>query len=1439
MKEQVCKILIIGDCVEDRVKLRYYLERNKNFRYEFLEAEVINAGVEICRSEKPNCILLDYNLPDGNGLSLMREINPDPLNPEFPIVLLTGSGSEVIAVNALKNGAQDYLVKGKITPEDLHLSIQKAVENVSLRSERLIALEELRQSETRLKLGIKVADCEMIEVNYSDNTAHISEGGARLFGLGDEEMTVPRERLHATFHPDDREELARLIKKSLNPDGDGWFDKEHRIALENGEVRWLSVRKQIFFDRKTNPPRPTHGILVAQDITERKRNEEKLRISEERLSIAMKGAQLGTFDLNIKTGEVLWSREIEELSGISPDDFNNTLEGLINFIHPLDREMLQNRIEEAFKTGEYECKFRMLKGDGTIRWVIGKGSVIYDEAGEPARLIGVDIDITKRKAAEEELRESQRFTESIIETAPSVLYTFNINTLSPTFMTKQSANALGYEFEELKNAASGLIQSLMHPGDVETTTKHFEKIKRVNSNEVFENEYRMRHKSGEWRWFRSRDMVFKRDEAGNAEEILGVALDITERRLAEEKLRESQIQTHLALEAGNTIAFTWDIESDRIQRLHSGIDALPETENDTLSGVATRIYEPDRERFLANIKNALANPNLPYNFEYRIFDPDQKISWLNETGRFTLGENGKPVSLTGISTDITERKRTEEQLRESSERLMATYTHAPIGIVETSLDGSYINVNDEFCHLTGYTKDELLKLKIKDLTHPDDFPTNLELFNKLVAGEISSFQLEKRYVRKDGSTVWAEVNRTLIRNTVGEPSYVIGAIIDITERKNSAEQLRRNHETFFNLVQNAPFGIYVVDADFRLIQISKGSRKVFGNIESPIGRDFAEILRIIWEEPFASEAIEHFRHTLATGEPYRASNTTEQRNDIEETESYDWKIERISLPDGRLGVVCYFYDLTERLQFEEKLRESEKRMHLVLRAAKIGIWIYDLQNQKIEWSPEHYELFGTEEFDGTIEAFKRFIHPDDLENVLRQFEESINNGTPYQPEFRIIRPEGEIRWVGNFGHAEYDLTGSAIRFLGTVFDITERKNAEFERLKMLEREKELRREAEYANQSKDEFLAILSHELRTPLNSMSGWVHILLKNDLDAATSRKAVEVIARNVTMQNTLIEDLLDVSRIISGKMQLEIERVSFISVIESSLDAVRLFAENRLIKIELNLDPAADEIIGDKHRLQQIIGNLLTNAIKFSPENRTITITLSHIGNTAKFAVKDEGIGISKELLPNVFDRFRQADATSKRKYSGLGLGLTIVKHLVELHGGTISAFSDGENSGSEFVVEIPLAVPINAYTGQGSENYPFNPRPENEISLTGTTILLVDDNQESLDLLCFVFEQKGAKVVCLSRADEALEEIRRNNFDLLISDLGMPEMDGFDLIRELRKMEKETNESLPAIALTGYVSTEDQERVLNAGFQTHLCKPVDIENLCRIARDLIKK
>ncbi|MBW4491621.1 MAG: response regulator [Oscillatoria princeps RMCB-10] len=369
----------------------------------------------------------------------------------------------------------------------------------------------------------------------------------------------------------------------------------------------------------------------------------------------------------------------------------------------------------------------------------------------------------------------------------------------------------------------------------------------------------------------------------------------------------------------------------------------------------------------------------------------------------------------------------------------------------------------------------------------------------------------------------------------------------------------------------------------------------------------------------------------------------------------------------------------------------------------------------------------------------------------------------------------------------------------------------------------LYRSAEEANRMKDEFLAILSHELRTPLSAMFGWVRLLRCSQLDEATSARALEAIERNARAQTQLIEDLLDVSRIIRGKLQLNAGPVDLVRVIEAATDTVEQAAEAKEIALNLRLDQTVGPIAGDADRLQQVVWNLLSNAIKFTPEGGRVDLRLERAGSAVEIQVSDTGKGIGPDFLPFVFERFRQADS-STRAYSGLGLGLAIVRNLVELHGGSVSAYSAGLGLGATFTVRLPVRavsfgdVTFEPVSGPVEGVSP----PDSAPLLEGLRVLVVDDEADARELVGTVLEQYGAEVTLAASAIEALEALDRHGADVMVSDIGMPEEDGYSLIRKIRMR---SAEQMPAVALTAYAQEKDQQQALSAGFQIHLSKPVD--------------
>ena len=401
-------------------------------------------------------------------------------------------------------------------------------------------------------------------------------------------------------------------------------------------------------------------------------------------------------------------------------------------------------------------------------------------------------------------------------------------------------------------------------------------------------------------------------------------------------------------------------------------------------------------------------------------------------------------------------------------------------------------------------------------------------------------------------------------------------------------------------------------------------------------------------------------------------------------------------------------------------------------------------------------------------------------------------------------------------------------------EILERKKAEMQRDELLVSERAARLEAEHNSRVKDEFLSTLSHELRTPLNAIMGWADLIRRDGLENSGSlRQGLEVIDRNARAQLRLVEDLLDVSQIISGKIRLDVQRVDVARVIEAAVDSIRPAAEARNIRLQVTLETLAPPLKGDPNRLQQIVWNLLTNAIKFTPKGGRVQVVLSRVNSHLDLTVSDNGRGISPEFIPRVFDRFRQQDSSTTRHVGGLGLGLAIVKELAELHGGSVHASSPGEGQGASFTVILPLPAVQSVDEDHLAAVHPRSAEPAGEsvfgAPLDGLRVMVIDDDADGAELLRRLLQSRGAGVTVELSAHAALRAIEASPPDIVISDIGMPDMDGYDLIRELRRLPAAHGGRIPAIALTAFARSGDRTRALLAGFQLHLSKPIEAPEL----------
>ncbi|MGI9105036.1 MAG: ATP-binding protein [Pyrinomonadaceae bacterium] len=488
-------------------------------------------------------------------------------------------------------------------------------------------------------------------------------------------------------------------------------------------------------------------------------------------------------------------------------------------------------------------------------------------------------------------------------------------------------------------------------------------------------------------------------------------------------------------------------------------------------------------------------------------------------------------------------------------------------------------------------------------------------------------------------------------------------------------------------------------------------------------------------------------------------------------------------------------------------------------------------------------------------AFSRLIGKEAAELVGRPFAEAVPEGEKngclplldrvYRtgtPEILVEQEHSQTPPV-YWSYSVWATLGAERRPVGVIIQVTDVTEMAVFRSQVLEmneqlllsatRQHELTETAQRANQLKNEFLATLSHELRTPLTAILGWSEMLGNPKLDPVTALRAIEVIRRNANMQVQMIDDLLDVSRIITGKLRLSVQPVDLGAIIIAAVDGLRPAAEARDIGLQLQLDSPARQVSGDPDRLQQVAWNLISNAIKFTPRGGRVRVRLQHVESHIEVSVSDTGKGIMPEFLPHVFDRFRQADATTTRVHSGLGLGLAIVRQLVELHGGTVRADSAGEGQGSTFIVNLPLAAVRGATDDlKGVSQQAFDCPPQ----LGGLRVLLIDDEAETLEMLQFILESCGVQVSTANSAAEALEAIKTEAFDVLITDIGMPEEDGYSLIAKVRALDRKQGGRIPAAALTAYASENDRIRALRSGFQIHVPKPISPNELLAVVANL---
>jgi len=833
---------------------------------------------------------------------------------------------------------------------------------------------------------------------------------------------------------------------------------------------------------------------------------------------------------------------------------------------------------------------------------------------------------------------------------------------------------------------------------------------------------------------------------------------------------------------------------------------LPTDVGRAIGGVRHNLDAPDLEGLLAEVIDTMSLR------EREVRDKDGR--WYELRARPYLTFDNKIDGVVLVLSDIDALKRSQRSVEAERDYAEAILRATPVPFVVLRSDLRVNSASEAFYRSFGVTPAETEGRLVYELGNGQwNIPVLRGLLEEIVPLNtvFNGFEVTHESVTIGTRTMLLAARR--MESVDGVPERILLAIDDISELKRAETVLRQNAGLFSSIVDQSPTGTYVVNAEFRMQQINALAAPVFGMVHPLIGRDFAEILTVLWGAELGEQIAGIFRHTLETGERYVSTAFAERRLDLGEEQSFEWEIQRVLLAEGQYGVVCYFVDTTARSRANNVLRESEERIRLATEATAVGIWEWHLATDRARWDARMFAIYGIPPTpDGSVAYadWSAAVLPEDLAGQQRALADALRRGGHSRQIFRIVRRDnGECRHIEAVETVRANAQGQVDTVVGTNLDVTARVHME--------------EALQQADRRKDEFLATLAHELRNPLAPIRNGLQLLRLADKDSPTAALAQAMMERQLKHMVGLVDDLMDVSRIASGKIELRKTRVSLSAAVTSGVETSRPLIEEMGHDLSVTLPRHPVTVDGDANRLAQVFTNLLNNAAKYSDRGGRIGLTVERAGSDVLVSVRDNGIGIAPEQLQRIFAMFAQVERSVEKSRGGLGIGLSLARQLVELHGGRLVARSDGLGTGAEFVVRLPIMMETEEPRAAARED-------GSGAAVTPLRILIVDDNRDGADSLTMLLAGMGHTARSAYDGQQGLDVADEFHPEVVLCDIGLPVLDGYEVCRRIR-VEAWGKDAI-LIAVTGRGQDEDRRRSQTAGFDWHIVKPMDPQVLFKI-------